>query len=346
MENFPMKDKKHLQIISLAVLLILLACSGLYAQSGIEPSNLERAGHSGWQFLKINLDPRVTAMGGAFTAVSHGDVGAIYGNPSALVDVNNFDVAFYNVNYIADISYVSAAIAKNFGGIGIFALSIASLDVGDIQRTINSPITGEDRTEAVVLDGQFFTGGDFAAGISYAKNLTDRLSVGANVRWIREEIDDLSMSNLSVDFGTTYYTGFKSLRLAMAARNFGPDRNLTGWSEEVQIEPVDIRMPLDFRVGLAMDFFENENSPHFLTLSVEGTHPNDGPEKVHLGAEYWFNNILSLRGGYRVNYDEENFTFGGGLQYSLSNLAGRINYAFVNFGRLQQVHMFNLGLVF
>jgi hypothetical protein len=340
-----MKFNKHLPRICQTMLIFLMIITKLNAQSGIEPSDLERVGLSGWQFLKLNLDPRQAAMGGAFTAISHGDVGAIYGNPSALVDVKNFEVGFYNVNYIADINYVSAALAKNVNGIGIFAISIASLDVGDIPRTLNSIIPGEDRTEAVVT-GETFSGGDFAAGISYAMKITDRLAIGANVRWIREEIDDLDMNNVSFDFGTTYYTGFKSLRLAMTARNFGPDQNLAGWSEEVQIEPVDIRMPLDFRVGVAMDLFEREDSPHFLTLAIEGTHPNDGPEKINFGAEYWFHKMFSLRGGYRINYDEETFTLGGGVKYSMRKLAGKVNYAFVDFGRLEQVHIFNLGLEF
>ena len=189
-----------------------------------------------------------------------------------------------------------------------------------------------------------FTGGDFAAGISYAKKITDQLSIGANVRWIREEIDDLSMNNISVDFGTIFDTGWRSLRLAMSARNFGPDQNLAGWNEDVQIEPVDVRMPMEFRLGVAMDFLESEDNPHFMTLALEATHPNDGAERINTGAEYWYNNILALRAGYRFNYDEESFTFGAGLKYGFGTIAGKVDYAYVDFGLLKEVHMFTLGL--
>jgi len=340
-----MKIQKYARSIWSSMITLLFIFSGVFAQSGIAPYKVERVGQSGWQFLKINPDPRHAAMGSAFTAMSHGDVGAIFGNPAALVDVKNFEVSFNNVNYIADIAYYSAALAKNLDKYGVVGISVASLDMGDIPRTYNSPIPGENRTE-VVVTGENFTGGDFAAGLSYAKKITNRLSVGGNIRWIQEKIDDMSMSNISIDFGTLYYTGFRSLRLAMVARNFGPDRNLTGWSEDIQIEPVDIRMPLDFRVGLAMDFMNGEESPHLLTLSVEGTHPNDGSEKLNLGAEYWYNDIIALRGGYRINYDEENFSVGGGIKYSSGKICSKINYAFVNFGRLEQVHMFSLGIIF
>jgi hypothetical protein len=340
-----MKYKTNFMRALLAMLISLLLASGVFAQSGIEPEQIERVGLAGWQFLKINLDARLSAMGGAYTAVSHGNVGSIFGNPAAMSDVKSGDVMFTNVSYIADINYFAGAAAYNFEGIGIFAVSVASLNMGDIPETINSEIPGEGRTEAVIT-GRMFTGGDFAAGISYARQLTAQLSIGANVRWIREEIDDLSMNNISVDFGTIFYTGWRTLRIAMVARNFGPDQNLVGWQEGVQIEPVDVRMPMDFHFGLGMDFLEGDNSPHLLTMVLEASHPNDGPEKVNAGAEYWYNDIIALRGGYKFSYDEESFTFGAGLKYGSGSFAGKVDYAFVDFGRLEQVHMFTLGLLF
>lgn len=332
------KFKKLFLITVQAILISLLFFSELHAQSGIEPEGIERVGLSGWQFLRINGDARQAAMGGAFTATSHGDAGAIWGNPSALVDVKNVNMVVSYFYWIADIGYMSAAIVKDFGNLGIIGLSVASVDFGDMDETVNTEIDG--RTE-VVVTGETFTAGDFAAGLSYARRVTDLLSIGASARWIQENIAEVSMSNVSIDLGTTYYTGFKSLRLGMVMRNYGPDVHLAGWSEEYQAEAVDIRMPFDFRVGMAMDFFEGEEN-HFLTLSLEATHPNDGPEKVNMGAEYLLYNILTLRAGYRFNYDEQSFTFGTSLNYM--NI--RFNYAYVDFGRLAQSNMFTLGLSF
>jgi hypothetical protein len=340
-----MKYKNNFMRALLAMLILLLFASGVFAQSGIEPEKIERVGLSGWQFLKINLDARQSAMGGAYTALSHGDVGSIFGNPAAISDVKSGDVMFTNINYIADIGYYAAAAAYNFEDLGVFGFSIASLDMGDIPETINREIPGEGRTEAVVT-GNMFTGGDFAAGISYAKQITAQLSVGANVRWIQETIDDLKMSNISLDFGTVFYTGWRSLRIAMVARNFGPDQNLVGWNEDVQIEPVDVRMPIDFHLGIGMDFLDYEGSPHLLTVVLDASHPNDGPEKVNAGAEYWFQDIIALRAGYKFNYDEESFAFGAGLKYGFGSISGKVDYAFVDFGLLEQVHMFSLGIIF
>ena len=160
MERFIMKYKNRSLIAFHAILISLLMISGSYAQqAGLDPIDVERTGTSGWQFLKINVDARMAGMGGAYSAVSHGDVGSVFGNPAALVDVKSFDVAFYNISYVADINYYAAAIAKNVEGIGLFALSVNSLDMGDIPRTINSVIPGEGRTEHVIT-GETFTGGD------------------------------------------------------------------------------------------------------------------------------------------------------------------------------------------
>lgn len=331
-------------ISAIAVVALLLPALA-FAQSGIEPYDFQRNGLAGWQFLKINGSPRHAALGGATTAVPNPHADAVFGNPALLADIDQVDVFLSKVNWIADIGHQSAAVATRLPGWGVVGLSVVSVDMGDMAETINSPIAGESRTEAVVT-GNTFTAGDLAIGLSYAKRVTDRLAVGGNVRWIRESIADVSMSNVSFDFGTSYATGFRSLRLALTARNLGPDTNLAGWSEEYQAEAVDIRMPVDFRLGVSMDFFDTVQSPHFMTVSVEGLHPNDGPERVHAGLEYTFANLISLRGGYRFNYDEESFTFGGGVQYDAGAIGLKVDYGYVDFGRLSNVHMFSLGISF
>lgn len=327
------------------VLSIICVASSLHAQSGISPNQIERVGQSGWQFLKINGDARQAGMAGAFTAISRGNANAVFGNPAALADVTEYDVQLNTMKWIADISHQSVAIAANLGDFGVVGVSLATLDYGDILETINSPIVGETRTTSLIT-GNVFSARDIAAGFSYARKITDNLSVGGNFRWMRQKIAELAMNNWSLDVGTLYYTGFRSLRVAIAARNFGPDSRFGGWSEEFQTESDNVRMPLDLRAGLAMDFMDEQDSPHLLTVVVEGDHPNDGREKIHIGASYSFDDVLSLRGGYKFNYDEQRFTFGAGVSYPFAGVQGTINYAYVDFGDLTNVHMFSLGFSF
>lgn len=314
------------------------------AQSGIPPSDIERAGQSGWQFLKINGDARQAALGGAFTAISNGDASSVFGNPASLSDVQNIDVRVNVLQWIADINYQSLAAAYSFGQFGVVAASIAMLDYGDIPETINMS-SGTSGTTPVIT-GNMFSANDMVAGLSYSKKITENLSIGGSIRWMQQQIAELSMSNWSLDFGTLYYTGFRSLRIAITARNFGPDSQFGGWSEEYQTESDNVRMPLDFRAGIAMDFLDEPGSQHLLTAIVEGDHPNDGKEKFHLGISYAFDGKFFVRGGYKFNYDVQKFTFGAGITYPLGVTVGTINYAYVDFGELTQVHMFSLGFSF
>ena len=103
------------KIIQVVFVQFLLLNTLSQAQSGISPNDIERAGQSGWQFLKINGDARQAAMGGAFAAISNGDANAIFGNPASLSDVTNIDVRVNVLQWVADIKYQSLAAAYNLG---------------------------------------------------------------------------------------------------------------------------------------------------------------------------------------------------------------------------------------
>lgn len=337
-----MYSTKKILCVLLMYVVVTTAC--VRGQSGIAPTDIERAGQSGWQFLKINGDARQAAMAGAYTAIGHGDANAIFGNPATLTDVHHIDIQVNALQWIADINHQSAAVAVNIGDVGVVGASVAMLNYGDIPETINSSLGASGTTPLVT--GAMFTANDIAVGLSFARKITDNLSVGGSARWMQQTIAELTMRNWSLDIGTMYYTGFKSLRIAITARNFGPDSRFGGWSEEFQTESDNIRMPLDFRAGLAMDFFEGAGSQHLLTVVVEGDHPNDGREKFHLGASYTFDNTVFIRGGYKFNYDVQRFSFGAGITYPFGGAVGTINYAYVDFGELTQAHQFSLGFSF
>ena len=323
-----------IKIIQLSLMTIYLSFNYTSAQqAGIEPTKIQRNGLSGFTFLKINPDIKSAAMGNTRGALGPANASGVFANPSSISSIEKLDFYFGTINYVADITYNAFSVVNksSFGNIGF---SIASLDMGDIPETMNSLVSDGSRTESTIT-GRNFTGGNIAAGITYARNFTDRLSIGVNARYISETIDDVSMNNISFDVGTTYYTGFKSLRLGMVFSNLGDDTNLANWDEDFQVEPIDVKMPWDFRVGVAMDFLQEEN----LTLAIEASHPNDNSEKLHIGAQYDLGGIIFLRGGYKINYDEDGLTFGAGINYNNFN----INFALVSMNRLGNVSMISLG---
>ncbi|MCF7824116.1 MAG: PorV/PorQ family protein [Candidatus Marinimicrobia bacterium] len=331
-------------ILIVAFTLLFLQPQMLHAQSGISPSEIERVGQSGWQFLKINGDPRQAALGGTFLTSSNPTANVVFGNPALLAWIENYDIQFNNVSWLADLKYTSISAARSYAGIGTFAISYVGLDYGDIPETIHTGIQGGGTVPLVT--GETFTARDMAIGVSYARQITQQLALGGNLRYLNEEIAGTGMSNWSLDFSTMYYTGLRSLRLAITARNFGPDAHLVGYSEELQSEPVDIRMPIELRGGIAYDWLDGKSSHHLLTTILEGKVPSDGNEKIHFGTEYSYRNLFSARGGYRFNYDEEGLTLGIGFKFPVGTFNCSLNYAYLDFGALTQVNMFSFGLSF
>jgi hypothetical protein len=338
---------KHLKLMLIVVIAFSIQVPALYGQRvepGIDSPPIERIGQSGFQFLHLPTNARNAALAN-IGGLNDNDASAVFGNPANLVDIPNFDAVFSRLDYVADITYTTAAIAKNFGGWGVFGLHLASLDAGTMYRTENIEYPDIDITFRSGDLGTF-EAGDFLIGISYARKITDKLSVGGNIGQLHETLDSTDVRNWNADFGLFFETGFRSLKLSMVARNFGPDAEFTGFTELYGI-PQSVRMPLDFRLGMSYEFIEiTDDSPHHLTGYLEGSHPNDSRERVHAALEYTMMGVFSVRGGYKFNYDEQGLTLGGGVNFVMGNIGGRVDYAYMDYGLLSTVHMFTVGFRF
>ena len=341
----PKVIKKKRAILILTAVMLWGVAAPLNAQarveSGVEPPDFQRIGQTGWQFLRLPTVARNAAMANVKSGLADNTAAAIFTNPAKLVDIENLDATFTQMNYVAGISYITGAVAKDLGNLGVFGFQFASLNTGDMYRTENQYSAALDITERSDDLGTF-TAGDLLVGLSYARSVTDRLAIGGNLSYIRENLDETEVSNWTVDFGIFFRTGFRSLTLSMLARNFGPDTEFTGF-DDIYGLPQTVRMPLDFRLGVSFDFLEGTTGPYELRGYLEGAHPNDGPERVNAAMEYTFLGLFSLRGGYGFNYDEQGLTLGGGLNFNMSGVIGRIDYAFLDYGRLSSVHLFTIG---
>jgi hypothetical protein len=342
-ESKPMK--KHRRTEMLILVLLMIPGLRIIAQefndiTQLNPVKFSRAGLSGWQFLHLPATARNAALGGIKCGLTRNDASAIFCNPAKLVDIKNMDAAFTRINYVADISYITASVVKNMGVWGVFGLSVASLDAGDMIRTENLLTGGRSG------DLGTFTAGDILAGLSYARQITDRLSIGGNISYIEETLDDVKAKNWDLDFGVSFLTGFRSLRFDVIIRNFGPDTRFVGFTEQYG-DPAHVRMPLDYYMGLGYDFFGgNPLNTHTLSGFIELVHPNDNVERVHTALEYTFSEFFHLRGGYKFNYDEQSLTAGVGLNVEVKGILTRLDYAYLNYGRLKSVQMITMGFHF
>ena len=64
-------------------------------------------------------------------------------------------------------------------------------------------------------------------------------------------------------------------------------------------------------------------------------------------AEFSFDDRFFLRSGYKINYDEEGLTLGGGMNTDLTKATRLlIDYSWQDFGRLDNTQRFSVGFAF
>ncbi|MCB2199116.1 PorV/PorQ family protein [bacterium] len=317
---------------------ILIAISFLFAGSAVQAQEFAKVGTVGTQFLKIPIGARGVAMGNAFSALSN-DQTAMFWNPAGLVNTEGTGVMLEQINWLADISYNAVGVSYNinsFWAVGAFG---ATLDSGEMEETTVMQPEGT---------GRMFNTSDMMAGVSVASRLTDKFSFGANVKYVRENLDEEIASTMAVDVGTMYDTRWNTVRLAMSIRNFGPEIQLDGGYNdfdngtqlEQETEFLPYHFPMTFRLGVAMDPLLT--STQRLTVVGELEHPNDNLERVNLGTEYAFQEMFFLRGGYTFRHDTMGLSAGVGASWNMF----AIDYAFTDFSILDSVHRFSIQFHF
>ena len=324
---------------------IYLLCLALLL--GAAPSTsraFNTGGRASFQFLKIGIGAHQTAVGEVAVATFR-DVNGVFWNPALITGVQNVEASFSYNRWFAGMNYYAGAAGVRWEGVGVLALSYGGLGYGDIEEALVTSPSGSSDTRT----GSSFTGSDMVFGLSIAREFTENLSIGATVKYIREELWTYSEHLWAFDVGTYYDTKFKGIRFAMSAQNFaGSVKYISSGSQDV--EGYDI--PLLFRIGASIDLvsggdaFLNAGPDHRLMLGVETVNSNDYGERWHVGGEYSFRDFISLRGGYRFNYDEGNLSFGIGLQQKISDMMLKLDYSYVSYEHLESPHRVTLTFAF
>ncbi|ARA92420.1 hypothetical protein AWN76_004050 [Rhodothermaceae bacterium RA] len=321
------------------LILALVVALGAAGTALAQPTKYAQAG---MPFLKIDVGSRIAAMGGAHASVQ-GSANDMFSNPAGLAFLDGVDASFTTTSWIADISHYGLGVAFRAGNIGTFGFSYIFMDYGDFVRTV--PYTGTDpalRNQGYLTNGTFSVN-EYAIGLSYARQITGQFYVGGHFRYASQDLGNIvifdqvrgtevdqenQVNNLVFDFGTMYYTGFRDLRFGMSIRNF---------SNQSDYYDQRFELPLTFDFGVAMDLLSlaanppgGENSA--LTVALDWQHPRDYEERLHLGLEYGFMDMVFLRGGYKFNYDEEGLTAGIGVKLGLAGYGIKAEYAYSDFG--------------
>ena len=313
----------------------------------------DRIGTSAAPELLIPVGARGMALGGASIATTSG-VEALHWNPAGLSrSANRVDLMVSTMDYIAGIQVNYLALGSHFPGLGSLALSLKSLNIGEI------PITTETQPDG--------TGGTFSptfltAGLHYGRGLTDRISLGTTLHYVTNRVDRAQATGLSFSAGLQYLdlADIQGLDLGVTVKHIGQSMTFEGPAllnrgevnslrrgpsfYNVQASSADL--PSVFELGLAW----NRTLPGMgqLNLSSVFQHQNYSYDQYKLGVEYEYNEFLALRGGfdYAADAEDDTYLFGNSFGMGLGLGPGTLDYAYGSVDRFDALHTFTFQVGF
>lgn len=337
--------KLHLYILLASLMLV----SSVFAGGG------SRNGTAGASQLLLPVGTRGIAMGGA-TLTNATGLDALYYNPANLAKAeHNTNVFFSHMSHIADIGVSYGAVSFSLEGLGSLALGIKTLEFDEIDvTTVESP----DGT------GATFTPQMLTIGLTYSKMLSDRIAVGLTANYISETLDQASATGIAFNVGVSYENlgNIQGLSVAVVLKNLGPQMTYDGSGlyinadapelnrpeQYYKIESASFELPSTFELGLGYNFdFDQQNNLQFSSVFQSTNFYGD---EYRLGAEYSYDNLFFVRGGYTLLpelEDDENtygLSAGVGLNYDLGGVAFQVDYAYREVEFFDDNHIFSIGL--
>lgn len=347
---------KNTNRLTLGVLLLTIWMGQLHAQ---------QVGTSSLQFLKVMPTARATAMGDAYVSLASG-ADASFWNPAGLSKIQNHEFTSTLTLWLFDTKQVALAYGLPMGDWGNLGFQFQYVNFGTMKESradaveLVVPAVGEPFFNSG-LTGRSFTPYSYLIGLSYARASTDRFSIGATIKYVKESLwsdEVITIVNpvtgeatnyktyasiVLYDFGMMYNTGFRSVQLGVSVQNFGP---------QVKFAEVAHPAPLAFRLGISANILGSESllftdGMNRLTVAYDLFQPNDYQQQMHVGAEYSFADVVAVRVGYKVDYDSEGLTYGAGLLTALSGMPVNLDYSFGKMSEyLNSVHRISLGVQF
>jgi len=319
--------------------------------------SISKSGTTVASFLEIGVGASALGRGSAFVSIAN-DASSLYWNVSGIANLKKYQFNVSHTNWIADTKFDFAGLVIPLAEFGTIGFSFTSLSMSDMKvRTVEMP-------EGT---GEFFSSGDIAIGLSYARELTDRFLIGLTAKYIQQSIWHMHAQGFAVDFGVLFRTDlFNGMIIGAEIRNFGTPITMSGRDSRYFIRidpnkqgsndqiPTNIQMdswdlPLAIQLGISTDAIKTYS--YILNIAVDAIHPNNNYESINLGTELTYNKFLFLRTGYRsllLKDGEGGFSFGFGItsESIFSNLLVKFDYAFVDFGRLKNIHSFTVDVSF
>ncbi|MDE2730075.1 MAG: PorV/PorQ family protein [Bacteroidota bacterium] len=321
-----------------------------------------RTGTTAASFLTLGTGARGQAVGHAYTALATG-ADALFWNPAGVARPYEAHSAgslmLSHARWFADITYSAAGVAIPVLSSSSIGLSVTAVNYGDMTvRTVALP-------EGT---GETFRASDFSLGMTYAQPLTESFYFGGTVKYVRQQIRDMSATAVGIDVGFVLQTAYlQGLTLAASIQNFGSklqmrgvnsvvfvdiDETTTGNNPNVpgRLEMDSWDLPLSFKFGMALPVLRVRNVE--LLALADAHQSNDNQLNGDFGGQLRLYNRtfnLDFRAGYKdtfLNNVDSHLTFGAGLDVRALGVRAGFDYAYTPFELLGNTQMLDFRLYF
>ena len=185
---------------SLNIFLICISISAV-AQIG---------GTSSFTFSLLENSARHTALGGVSIANGDRDPSSAFQNPSLINEDMNNSISLSYANHVADLNYGFASYGAKLDSQGMFVFSAGYYDYGTFTRTdVAGDILGE------------FGAADYTFQAGYSRKYTDKITYGANGKFLYSTYAAFVSTAGAVDLGISYADTGKLLNAAFLIKNMG-----------------------------------------------------------------------------------------------------------------------------
>ncbi len=207
-----------------------------------------------FEFINLPSTARITALGGYATPAEDNDLGMALFYPSLVNPSMKHQLSLNFVDYFGDISYGTAAYATHFEQAGSFSLGVQYINYGTfIEADEFGNKTGE------------FTSGEYAINLGWGRPLTERISIGSNLKAIFSALDEYSSFGLAADVSVSYHDPERLFSSSLVFRNIG--RQIVTYHDNER-EPI----PFDIVLGVSQKLV---NAPLRFSFVAHNLHHYD-----------------------------------------------------------------------
>lgn len=226
-----------------------------------------------YEFLNLSPSARVSALGGNLITVRDDDVNLALANPALLNSGVHQQLAFSHNFHLAGIQHGYAAYGHHAEALSTtFHGGVQYVQYGEFQRKNE---LGEDEGT--------FRAAEYALNVGAARQVYERMTVGANLRYISSQMESYTSSGIAADLAAIIEDTASNFTITLVARNIGTQLSTY---EGGNREP----MPFQLQIGISkrlryLPFRFSVIYHHLDRWNILYDDPSREPSSIFLGEE-------------------------------------------------------------